>query len=98
MQEAVVYYLEEVLLTHIETRGGKSPDHEAGLSRAYHGIRRGGKLVRVSKYEDAGPFALSLVTRAVEIIRNRYPIEAINGIVSVPPTRSGMLVESFARQ
>jgi len=98
MQEAVVYYLEEALLPHIEKRGGKSPAHEAGWSLAYHGISRVGKLVRVSKYEDAGPFALSLVTRAVEIIRNRYPIEAINGIVSVPPTRSGMLVESFARQ
>ncbi len=98
MQEAVVYYLEEALLPHIERRGGKSPAHEAGWSLAYHGISRVGKLVRVSKYEDAGPFALSLVTRAVEIIRNRYPIEAIDGIVSVPPTRSGMLVESFARQ
>jgi ATP-dependent DNA helicase RecQ len=98
MQEAVVYYLEEALLPHIERRGGKSPAHEAGWSLAYHGISRVGKLVRVSKYEDAGPFALSLVTRAVEIIRHRYPIEAINGIVSVPPTRSGMLVESFARQ
>jgi len=98
MQEAVVYYLEEALLPHIEKRGGKSPAHEAGWSLAYHGISRVGKLVRVSKYEDAGPFALSLVTRTVEIIRNRYPIEAINGIVSVPPTRSGMLVESFARQ
>jgi len=98
MQEAVVYYLEEALLPHIEKRGGKSPAHEAGWSLAYHGISRVGKLVRVSKYEDAGPFALSLVTRAVEIIRNRYPIEAINGIVSVPPTRSGMLVEGFARQ
>jgi len=85
MQEAVVYYLEEALLPHIERRGGKSPAHEAGWSLAYHGISRVGKLVRVSKYEDAGPFALSLVTRAVEIIRNRYPIEAINGIVSVPP-------------
>jgi hypothetical protein len=84
MQEAVVYYLEEALLPHIEKRGGKSPTHESGWSLAYHGISRVGKLVRVSKYEDAGPFALSLVTRAVEIIRNRYPVEAINGIVSVP--------------
>jgi ATP-dependent DNA helicase RecQ len=98
MQEAVVYYLEEALLPHIERRGGKSPSHKAGWSLAYHGISRVGKLVRASKYEDAGPFALSLVTRAVEIIRNRYPIEAIDGIVSVPPTKSGMLVESFARQ
>jgi ATP-dependent DNA helicase RecQ len=98
MQEAVAYFLEEALLPHIERRSGKSPTHEAGWSLAYHGISRVGKLVRASKYEDAGPFALSLVMRTVEIIRNRYPIEAIDGIVSVPPTRSGMLVESFARQ
>jgi ATP-dependent DNA helicase RecQ len=98
MREAVAYFLEEALLPGIERRGGNSPTHEAGWSLAYHGISRVGKLVRASKYEDAGPFAFSLVARAVEIIRDRYPIEAINGIVSVPPTRSGMLVESFARQ
>jgi len=54
--------------------------------------------VRASKYEDAGPFPLSLLMRAVEIIRTRYPLEEINGIVSVPPTKSGMLVETFARR
>jgi ATP-dependent DNA helicase RecQ len=36
--------------------------------------------------------------RAVEVIRARYPLEAIDGIVSVPPTKSGMLVELFARR
>ena len=36
--------------------------------------------------------------RAVEVIRTRYPLEAIDGIVSVPPTKSGMLVELFARR
>jgi len=98
MQETVGHFLEEAFLPRIEKRGEKRPIHEAGWSLAYHGISRVGKLVRASKYEDAGPFALSLVTRSVETIRNRYPIEAINGIVSVPPTRSGPLVESFARQ
>jgi hypothetical protein len=28
----------------------------------------------------------------------RYPIHTHNGIVSVPPTKSGMFVEMFARQ
>ena len=54
--------------------------------------------MRSSKYEDAGPFPLSLVLRAVAVIRTRYPIATIDGIVSVPPTKSGMLVEMFARQ
>ena len=54
--------------------------------------------MRASKYEDAGPFALSLVNRAVQTVRTRYPVETINGIVSVPPTKSGPLVEAFARQ
>jgi len=54
--------------------------------------------VRASKYEEAGPFAQSLISRAVDVVRTRYPLEAIDGIVSVPPTRSGMLVETFARQ
>lgn len=34
----------------------------------------------------------------VDLIRTRYPIQAISGIVSVPPTKSGKLVEDFARR
>ena len=72
--------------------------HEYGWSLSYHGKSAMGKQVRASKYENAGPFALGLVTRAVEVIRARYPIAAIQGIVSVPPTKNGLLVEMFARQ
>ena len=99
MQDAVARFLEEEFLPRIEKRGTeKRPIHEAGWSLSYHGRSRTGKLVRASKYEDAGPFTLSLVTRAVEVIQSRYPIEAVDAIVSVPPTKSGMLVENFARQ
>ncbi|HVB72522.1 MAG TPA: RecQ family ATP-dependent DNA helicase [Ktedonobacteraceae bacterium] len=97
--QAAVYFLEDDYLPHIEKRGtSRYPEHEAGWSLSYHGITRVGKLVRASKYEDAGPFPLSLVMRSVEVIRTRYPLEAIDGIVSVPPTKSGMLVETFARR
>jgi len=96
---AAVRFLEEEYLPRIEKRGGeRRPEHEAGWSLSYHGGTRVGRLVRGSKYEDAGPFPLSLVMRAVEVIRTRYPLEEINGIVSVPPTKSGALVESFAHQ
>jgi len=99
MLGAATRFLEEEFLPRIEKRGTeKHPVHEAGWSLSYHSSTRTGRLVRASKYEDAGPFALSLVARAVEIVRIRYPIAAIDGIVSVPPTRSGMLVETFARQ
>ena len=94
MLKATTHFLEEEYLPRIEKR----PVHEAGWSLSYHGTTRTGKLVRASKYEDAGPFAQSLVSRAVDVIRTRYPLEAIDGIVSVPPTRSGVLVETFARQ
>jgi len=99
MQEAVARFLEEEFLPRIEKRGTeRRPVHEAGWSLSYHGRNRTGKLVRASKYEDGGPFALSLVARAIEVLRSRYPMHDIDGIVSVPPTRSGMLVEDFARQ
>ncbi len=99
IQVAAARFLEEDFLPHIEKRGTKTqPAHEAGWALAYHGKSSTGKLVRASKYEDAGPFALQLVNRAVEVIQNRYPIDRINGIVSVPPTKSGVLVENFARQ
>ncbi len=96
---AATHFLEEEFLPRIEKRGTeKRPVHEAGWSLSYHGGSRIGKLVRASKYEDAGPFAQSLVSRAVEVVRTHYPLEEIEGIVSVPPTKSGMLVETFARQ
>jgi len=99
MQEAVAFFLEEGFLPRIEKRGTeKRPIHEAGWSLSYHGRSRTGRLVRASKYEDGGPFAASLIARAVEVLRSHYPIQTIDGIVSVPPTRSGMLVEDFARQ
>ena len=63
-----------------------------------HGTSRIGLLVRACKYENAGPFPLSLVARAVDILYTRYPITEINGVISIPPTRSGTLVEDFARQ
>ncbi len=99
MLRAATHFLEEEFLPRIEKRGTeKRPVHEAGWSLSYHGGSRIGKLVRASKYGDAGPFAQSLVSRAVEVIRTHYPLEEIEGIVSVPPTKSGMLVETFARQ
>ena len=45
-----------------------------------------------------GPFAEELVLRAVEVISERYPVADLAGIVSVPPTKSGNLVEDFARR
>jgi ATP-dependent DNA helicase RecQ len=99
IQGAATYFLEEELLPRIEKRGSeKHPIHEAGWSLSYHGDSRVAKLVRASKYENAGPFPLSLVARTVEMIRARYPIAYINGIVSIPPTKSGSLVEVFTRQ
>lgn len=99
IQAAVAYFLEEEYLPYIERRGTeKCPEHESGWSLSYHGKSYIGRLVRVSKYEDAGPFALSLVNKAVDLVRKRYPVATIDGIVSVPPTKSGLLVETFARQ
>jgi ATP-dependent DNA helicase RecQ len=67
MLAAATRFLEEEFLPRIEKRGTeKHPVHEAGWSLSYHGSTRTGRLVRASKYEDAGPFALSLVARAVE--------------------------------
>jgi ATP-dependent DNA helicase RecQ len=99
IQEVAAQFLAEDYLPHIEKHGTVNhPQHEAGWALAYHSKSTIGKLVRASKYEEAGPFARQLVNRAVEVIAARYPIGAINGIVSVPPTKSGLLVETFARQ
>ena len=99
IQEAAKRFLEDEILPRIEKRARtKVPAHEAGWALSSHGTSRIGQLVRACKYESAGPFPLSLVTRASEVLRARYPIAEIDAIISVPPTRSGTLVEDFARQ
>jgi ATP-dependent DNA helicase RecQ len=99
IQEVATQFLAEDYLPHIEKHGTVNhPQHEAGWALAYHSKSTIGKLVRASKYEEAGPFARQLVNRTVEVIQARYPIGVMNGIVSVPPTKSGLLVETFARQ
>ena len=99
LQNSAARFLEEEYLLRIEKRGSaRAPAHEAGWALSGHGASRIGRLVRACKYENAGPFPLSLVVRAIEVLYTRYPITEINGIVSVPPTRSGTLVEDFARQ
>ncbi len=90
---------EDKWLPYIEKRGTvKAPEHEAGWSLSYHGNSKIGLLVRASKYEGAGYFPEELVDRTVKVVCAKYPIEVISGIVSIPPTRSGILVENFARR
>ena len=73
-------FLEEEFLPRIEKRGTeKRPIHESGWSLSFHGMTRTGELVSASKYKDAGPFAKSLVSRAVDVVRTRYPLKAIDG-------------------
>ena len=99
MSTVVTHFLEDACLPRIEKRGlTRALSHEAGWALSYYGMTHIGRLVRASKYENAGPFVEALVTRAIEVIRTRFPIKTISGIVSVPPTRSGMLVEDFSRR
>lgn len=98
IQERVRYFLEEEYLPAIEKRGDKKPIHEAGWSLSYYSNTRIGRIIHACKYERVGQFPDEVVQRAVKVLRKRYPLDTINGIVSVPPTRSGNLVEMFARR
>ena len=95
IRQAAMNFLEKDFLPRIARRSGK---HEAGCSLSLYKGSHAGELVRLSKYKDAGPFPEELVFRAVEVIKKHYPVHTIDGVVSVPPTRSGKLVEIFARQ
>jgi ATP-dependent DNA helicase RecQ len=99
IQPVVTRFLEEEFLPCIEMRyADDGPAHEAGWALSYHKGTSIGRQVSASKYRSGGPFALGLVMRAVEILHARYPLQSIEGVVSVPPTRGSMLVEMFARQ
>jgi ATP-dependent DNA helicase RecQ len=98
-RDAVARFLNKEWLPRIEKRRiGGSPAHEMGWSLSYHGNSTTGQLVRASKYEEAGAFATQLVTGAIDVTGTRYPVGMIDAIVSVPSTRSGSLVEDFAKQ
>jgi ATP-dependent DNA helicase, RecQ family len=96
LQQAVTNFLEENL-PRIEKRGSQGAKHEAGYSLSYHGGSHIGNLVDASKYGNSGPFADELVQQAILVIRKYYSVESIDAIVSIPPTKSGTLVETFAR-
>lgn len=100
IQVSVTHFLEQEHLPVIEACVVNNITlHEAAWSLSYHGISHIGKLVALSKYENGGPFALSIVQRTVEIIRSRYPVHVLQAVVSVPSTTQGnSLVEMFARQ
>ena len=99
IKDAAARFLDKDWLPRIEKRSrGGAPAHEMGWSLSYHGKSSTGRLVRASKYERAGAFAMQLVMRAIEIISTCYPVGTIDAIVSVPSTQSGSLVEDFARQ
>ncbi len=100
IQVSVTHFLEQEHLPHIEARTVNNVTvYEVGWSLSYHGISHIGKLVALSKYENGGPFALSIVQRTLEIIRNRYPVHLLQAVVNVPSTTQGnKLVEMFARQ
>ncbi|GLV59821.1 ATP-dependent DNA helicase RecG [Dictyobacter sp. S3.2.2.5] len=88
---------EEKFLPPIEKRSNQIAQHEAGYSLAYYQNSKIGSLVHRSKYKNGGPFPDELVQRAVEVIREQYPLHLIDIITSIPPTKSGDLVETFAK-
>ncbi len=99
IQASVTHFLEQEHIPLIEACTLNAVSiHEAGWALSYHGTSHIGKLVSLSKYENGGPFALSLVLRAVEIIQARYPLALLKGVVSVPSTSGNILVTIFARQ
>lgn len=99
IQASVTHFLEQEYIPLIEGCAiNTMAVHEVGWALSYHGTSYIGKLVSLSKYENGGPFALSLVVRAVEIVRTRYPIYILQGVVNVPSTSGNTLVDVFAQQ
>lgn len=99
IQASATHFLEQEYIPIIEECViNTTTVHEAGWALSYHGTSYIGKLVSLSKYENGGPFALSLVVRVVEIVRTRYPMHTLQGVVHVPSTSGNTLVDVFAQQ
>lgn len=74
----------------------KQPLYVGGYALDYYMGTKVGQAIKNSKYEGGGPLPAWLVKASVDMVRRRYTLSELNGIVFVPPSRSDGLVEVFA--
>lgn len=76
----------------------KQPVYEMGLALSYYGGTPVGEAIHQCKYEQRMPFPDWMLDQAVQVLQSRFPVQALDGLVPIPPSISGSLVEEFAQR
>ena len=79
----------------VAARGSKMIN---GVAASYYGVSTVGTAIHRSKYEGGGDFPDFLVTLTLKAFRKTFGNKKIDLVMAVPPTKSGALVEHFARK
>ncbi len=83
---------------HLKAEFGKAPVFEDGRALDYYKDTRVGEAIHASKYKTHAPFPDWLVQDSSKVIRKYWSDQGISGVVAVPSTKSGGLVEDFAKR
>lgn len=83
---------------HLKAVFEKAPVYEDGRALDYYKDTRVGEAIHKSKYHTQEPFPDWLVHDSATTIRKYWAEVKFTGVVAVPSTRSGNLVEGFARR
>lgn len=81
---------------HLQAKWRGELVYKDGRALDYYAGTRVGDAIRNAKYNQQGEFPEWLVEEAAKVIRKHWSGVEFSGIVSVPPTRSGLLVKNFA--
>lgn len=83
---------------HLKAEFGKAPVYEDGRALDYYKDTKVGEAIHTSKYQTRQPFPAWLVQDSAQAVRKYWAGVRFTGVVAVPSTKSGNLVEDFARR
>ncbi len=83
---------------HLKANINKALVYEDGRALDYYKDTRVGEAIHTSKYKTHQPFPDWLVQDSAQVVRRYWAGVEFTGVVAVPSTKSGSLVEDFARR
>ncbi len=69
-----------------------------GVAASYYGMSNFGKIIYKCKYENGGDFPDILLKQTIQAFEKHLKYHNLDLILFVPPTKSGQLVENFAKK
>lgn len=83
---------------HVRVKYGKAPVFEAGIALDYYSGTPVGEALQKSKYSTKEPLPDWIVQQSAELLKRKFPLDRILGIIPVPSTEGRDLVSDFAQR